>query len=400
MGVSFLYSSRSQEEQGFAQGKWLFWGLGAVVLLGWGLWFFLDAVPVLATSRQARVEVDLAVHPVASLVTGRVTANHMQLGKEVRAGEVLMELDAETNRLLLAETQARITGVAEEIKALAEEIVIERKAKAVSDRVGRVASAQVRKKSKGARARARRAEREPRRLRRLEREGVLSKAEMQRSQTESISRRAESDALRFSIRRRGWERRAKFLEHEVRLSGLLSDRARLEGELATLHATEHRLKHEIEIRSIRAPVDGRIAEMSVNPEGTVVLQGAVVGAVVPQGELRVVALFVPSISLGRIQPGQTAKMRLHGFPWVQYGTLNAQVTRVASEVREGLVRVELQLQTDSLSPIPLQHGLPGTVEVEVERITPAALALRTVGEILTTAAPDESAGPPPTGAQS
>jgi membrane fusion protein (multidrug efflux system) len=29
--------------------------------------------------------------------------------------------------------------------------------------------------------------------------------------------------------------------------------------------------------------------------------------------------------------------------------------------------------------VPMQHGLPGTIEVEVERISPAALVLRAVG---------------------
>jgi len=31
----------------------------------------------------------------------------------------------------------------------------------------------------------------------------------------------------------------------------------------------------------------------------------------------------------------------------------------------------------------LQHGLPGSLEIEVERISPAALALRSVGKVLT-----------------
>jgi membrane fusion protein (multidrug efflux system) len=33
--------------------------------------------------------------------------------------------------------------------------------------------------------------------------------------------------------------------------------------------------------------------------------------------------------------------------------------------------------------VPLQHGLPGSVEVEVERASPAALTLRTAGQLLT-----------------
>jgi membrane fusion protein (multidrug efflux system) len=54
---------------------------------------------------------------------------------------------------------------------------------------------------------------------------------------------------------------------------------------------------------------------------------------------------------------------------------------VASEPRDGSIRVELALQPPRRTRLPLQHGLPGTAEVEVERVTPAVLVLRTVGKV-------------------
>jgi hypothetical protein len=58
------------------------------------------------------------------------------------------------------------------------------------------------------------------------------------------------------------------------------------------------------------------------------------------------------------------------------------VRRVASEVRNGRVRVELGVDPDGAAPIPRQHGLPGTVEVQVERVAPATLVLRAAGTLL------------------
>jgi hypothetical protein len=55
---------------------------------------------------------------------------------------------------------------------------------------------------------------------------------------------------------------------------------------------------------------------------------------------------------------------------------------VADEVRDGLVRVELDV-TDLPRAIPMSHALPGTVEIEVERIGPAWLILRMLGGTLT-----------------
>jgi membrane fusion protein (multidrug efflux system) len=118
--------------------------------------------------------------------------------------------------------------------------------------------------------------------------------------------------------------------------------------------------------------------------GAVVREGDKLGVVVPPGTLKAVADFLPPAALGRIHPGQPAWLRLEGFPWTQYGAIAAMVASVAGEVRNGQVRVELAIRPDPAPPIPVQHGLPGTVEVEVDRVSPATLVLRTAGLLLAT----------------
>ena len=115
--------------------------------------------------------------------------------------------------------------------------------------------------------------------------------------------------------------------------------------------------------------------------GTVVREGQRLAVIVPSSKLALIAQFEPSSALGRIHPGQHARVRLDGFPWAQYGTVTATVTHVAGEPRDGSVRVELAVDRPPAG-IPLQHGLPGTVEVEVERATPASLILRNSGRLL------------------
>jgi uncharacterized membrane protein (UPF0127 family) len=113
--------------------------------------------------------------------------------------------------------------------------------------------------------------------------------------------------------------------------------------------------------------------------GTVVREGDRLGAVVPPGMLKIMADFLPPAALGRIQPGQPARLRLEGFPWAQYGAVSATVASVANEVRNGQVRVELTVHPDAAPLIPLQHGLPGTIEIAVDHVSPATLVLRTAG---------------------
>lgn len=108
------------------------------------------------------------------------------------------------------------------------------------------------------------------------------------------------------------------------------------------------------------------------------------------GESTAVADFPPA-ALGRLRPGQPARLRLDSFPWTQYGTVPATVAGVAPEIRDGRLQVELTLQPLATSRIPLQPGLTGSAEVEVERVSPAVLVLRAAGQRI--------AAPEPAGAQ-
>jgi membrane fusion protein (multidrug efflux system) len=84
-----------------------------------------------------------------------------------------------------------------------------------------------------------------------------------------------------------------------------------------------------------------------------------------------------------VREGQSGRLRLDAFPWAQYGAIPATVTRVASEVRDNLVRVELALKLEGGGGDGMvQHGLPGAVEVDVERVSPFALVARAAGLIL------------------
>lgn len=152
--------------------------------------------------------------------------------------------------------------------------------------------------------------------------------------------------------------------------------------LRSLQADRFRLRRELERRQLRSPVTGRVGEIASLRAGSIVEQGERIGTVVPEGALRAVADFLPHVALGRIRPGQPARLRLRGFPWIQFGSISARVVSVAGEAREDRIRVEFSVQVEPSSGIPRKHGLPGTVEVQVERVSPATLVFRAAGKFL------------------
>jgi membrane fusion protein (multidrug efflux system) len=84
----------------------------------WGAWSLFARVTVYAATDRARLEVDRAVHPVEAPVDGRVVATHLTLGREVQIGEMLVELEAEVQRLQREEERTRLATLTPQIEAL------------------------------------------------------------------------------------------------------------------------------------------------------------------------------------------------------------------------------------------------------------------------------------------
>lgn len=67
----------------------LFAVIGALLVLA-GLWVALARVPIYAVSQYARLQARAEVHPVDTLVSGRVKAVSLPIGGRVKAGDVLL----------------------------------------------------------------------------------------------------------------------------------------------------------------------------------------------------------------------------------------------------------------------------------------------------------------------
>jgi membrane fusion protein (multidrug efflux system) len=352
------------------------------LLGGWGAWFVGARVAVYAVTPTARLEVDQAVHPIATPVTGRVVATSLVVGREVQAGEVLAELDGEAPRLQHDEASTRLTALTAQRQARQQEILAEEVARKDERQAARVALAEARVRYREADIVAQAAAERAAMFARLQVRGLGSQLEQLNTKAEADQRRAAADALRLSISRLESDQRTKDSDRTARLAQFHREVTRLDGDIRTAMATLALLANTIDQTRIRSPIAGHLGEVATLQPGAMVRQGDTLGVVLPAGVLRVVAYFPPAIALGRVQPGQLVRLRLEGFPSAQYGSLAATVTSVADEARDGMIRVECRLGSELPATIPLRHGLPGTVEVEVEHVSPATLVLRGVGKRL------------------
>ena len=382
MPTPFTRCTRALNADGFNRSVWII-VLVTVLIGGWLAWFALASVALYETTDAARLEVARAVHPIEVLVGGRVTATNLKIGREVKAGDVLVELETESQRLQLVEEQARIAALITQLAALRGQSTAEQQVQIETRGAAPVALDESRAKLEEAEASARAAADEARRYEQLRADGLIAEVELVRAKAEAEKRQAAAAALRIAINRQNKDQRATDSTQQVAIEELKRDAAVIEGEIKTRQTIIERLRHEVTQRQILAPASGKLGEAAELRTGQVVREGDKLGAIIPDGQLKAVAEFPPSDSLGRIRKGQTAKLRLDGFPWAEYGKVAGEVTSIASEPRSGKVRVELLVRPESAPLITLQHGLPGKLEVEVERISPAALVLRSVGKLLT-----------------
>jgi len=379
--VTFARSIRSIQADG--PRRPLLGGLvTAAVLAGWSGWFFGVPVTVVEVTGTARLEVGRTAHPVTATAAGLVMESHVELGREVKAGEVLVDLDARALVLALAEKRASIAAIDRKVQPIADEITAQRRALRDAEAAARARSGEARARSREAEAAARFADGESERQGLLRADGLAQAVDVARAAAERDVRRAEVDAARIGERRVVAEAQGHDSELRGKLARLEREQAEIVGARATEEAAAASLEHAVELRRIRAPIDGTLGEVAALPRGAVLKEGDPIAAVVPAGQLRIIATFPPATAFGRIRPGQAARLRLDGFPWTQYGEVRARVSRVASEPREGQARVELTVLPDARSAIPMEHGLPGTLEIEIERALPAVLVLRAAGQMM------------------
>jgi multidrug resistance efflux pump len=352
------------------------------LLAAWLAWFVAAEVTVHEITDAGRIEVAEASHDVDAPIGGRVVATRIVLGLDIREGDVLVELDAETEKRRLAEERTRLASIEPEVEARQRQLAaIE--LSLVADRETTVTSlAQARARKDEAAVAAEQAAEEARRAETLHGSGAISEIEMMRTRTEGARARSALGAAALELARLEGAQRTRDVEGRSRAEELKSEIASLDGQKERARAAIAVLEHEISKRTLRAGVSGRLGEVAKIGVGQFLKEGERIASIVPSGGLRAVAEFPPEAALGRVRSGQSARMRMQGFPWTQYGTVPASVTNVGSELRDGKVRVELRLEPSPTSRIPLGHGMPGSVEVDVDRESPAHLVFRAAGRVL------------------
>lgn len=377
MAINFQRTLRSLECE---RRSWLAWsamGL-TVAMLGWSIG---ARIPVFETTHSARIEVFSDSYAVATTIAGQIKLSNLRLGAIVKAGDILVELDATNTRLQRDEAEARVTAIKDRQAAILKEIQSERttSASVVTGREQALIESQA--KVDRCAAQLQLAKQHAERISKLKTSQAVTQTEVEEAEAAVRGSKASLAEATAALDRQRLERITLESECNTRIIRLERESVEFEGQLRVERAAIDRLSRVIADHRVLSPANGRLDQLGQVREGTVVTAAQPLAVVVPVGRPRVVAQF-PVKSVGRIRIGQPARVRLDGFPWTQYGTVSAHVDQVGTEPQSGLVRVELAIDEQSNTTVPLEHGLTGALEIEVERTSPKNLILRSTGQYL------------------
>lgn len=127
------------------------------------------------------------------------------------------------------------------------------------------------------------------------------------------------------------------------------------------------------LMKLTAPVDGTVQQLAVRTIGGVVTEAQPLMVIVPKDDVVEVEAFLENQDIGFVNEDQEAEVKVQTFPYTKYGTIHAVVTSVSDDaindekmglvyaVRAKLAKSTMQLESKVVN---LSAGMAVTVEIK------------------------------------
>ncbi|MDR1274804.1 MAG: HlyD family type I secretion periplasmic adaptor subunit [Candidatus Accumulibacter sp.] len=391
---------------------WLLIAFAAIAVL----WSIFGHIDVVASARGKTVpsEGSKVVQPMETAVVRTI---YVKDGREVKKGDILIELDATatsadaarldndtlTNRLQAARSRALLDAIdARKPPKLAsmpdvpqeryrhEQRVLEGQYGEFQSRLSRIeaeierrdaelrSTREIVKKLEKTAPIARQRARDYKQL-------VNEKFMSQHGYLDKEQLRIEQEADLATQRGRVQELQAALQEGHGELSTLIAETRRVAFDTyndASQKATaseQELIKANIRNRQMTlvAPVDGTIQQLAIHTVGGVVTPAQPLMIVVPKDAPLEVEAFLENKDIGFVNPGQDAEIKVETFPFTRFGTIAAKVISVSHDAildeKTGMLSYSSRLQLSKPTmqigekTIRLTPGMAVTAEIKTDR---------------------------------
>jgi hemolysin D len=367
------------------------------------LWSLFGQVDIVAVA-QGRIVVSERTKTIQPLEAGVVHKILVRDGDSVKAGQVLVELDAtiaqadqanvgeqfkaaesewQRSTALLTALQA---GRAPSLKASADSAQLQAEWQDITARLAKLDAEQARRSAEAATVREAIAKLEATiplvRQREADVKGLADQGfmnqhagqdrtreriELERDLALQKARLAEAQAAQAESQ----QSKAAFLAETRRALRERQAAAQLKRDQLTQEGRKSDQRERL--TQLTAPVDGTVQQLAIHTTGGVVTPAQVLMVVVPQGAEVTAEVVLENKDIGFVSNGQIAEIKLETFPFTRYGTVHATVKSVsadavADEKRGAIFPATLQLKDTLLSvegkKIALAPGMNLTAEIK------------------------------------
>lgn len=376
------------------------------------LWASFGHIDVVATA-QGKVVPNDRTKTIQPFETATVKAIHVTDGQQVKAGDVLIELDATTAqadqdrvqsdlgvaRLQVARGQAMLAALdsGRPLKLTRPNGVDEAKfTEAQRLLAGQMAEVNAKQSRIEAETAKREAElRSTQELvRKLEQTVPIAKQRAQdfknlvdqnfvskHGYLEREQARIEQEADLANLRSRLKEIEAALREARGQRAELLAETRRVsldsitDGQQKVAALEQDLLKADSrgKLMQLTSPVDGTVQQLVVHTVGGVVTPAQPVMVIVPRDNPLEVEAFLENKDIGFVKPNQDAEVKIETFQYTKYGTIHAKVTSVSHDAindeKRGLIystRVKMEKASINVdgTPVSLSPGMAVSVEIK------------------------------------
>jgi hemolysin D len=115
---------------------------------------------------------------------------------------------------------------------------------------------------------------------------------------------------------------------------LLDDLGKARDKVSELRADASKAHDTWSFKTLRAPIDGTVQELSIHTVGGVVTPAQPLMTIVPVAGGLVVEAMVDNSDVGFVRPGQDAQVKISTFNFTQYGLIDGKVESVSRDTVE------------------------------------------------------------------
>lgn len=381
---------------------------GLAITSAWITFGRVDTV----TSAAGEIVPASFVKPIAPTTSGIVRAIHVEDGRKVKKGELLMELDPTLAGADFAQAEAALsaaeldlgrnravlsalaggaltvalpkttsTDVVQEQRALARQTVAQVRADLAARLADRGAARAAYDEASVQLAKADAAlpllEDEVSRYAELARQGYVSKIRMLEIDRQRIAATQDRLAARANRARAAAAAEAATHAAEQSLANdkvrILADLVRAQAQVALQREELIKMRKRVERQDLISPVDGIVSQLSVHTIGGVVEGGRPLMTIVPLAGPLVAQVKLLNRDVASVHVGDPVNLKVSAYPFTRYGTVRGRVAGISADAiadtKRGLVyvvRISVERQAGKLRLAP---GMEVVADIRTGRRT-------------------------------